>query len=80
MLRHVSADLMRPESVECHTSHPESPKTDCMAGDVRGVLEVITPLDVPFEATRSGLVDTMVLMLFMTLGGVVLLGFAMRRS
>jgi len=51
-----------------------------MAGDVRGVLEVITPLDVPFEATRSGLVDTMVLMLFMTLGGVVLLGFAMRRS
>jgi len=44
------------------------------------VLEVVTPLDVPLEATRSGLIDTMVLMLFMAAGGLTLLGLAMRRS
>lgn len=80
VLRYASADLMRPECVACHNSHPESPKTDWEVGDVRGVLEVVTPLDVPMEATRAGLVDTIVLMLLLTLGGVVLLGFAMRRS
>ncbi len=46
-------------------------------GDVRGVLEVITPLDVPRAATRSGLVDTAVLMLFMAAMGLLFLGLMM---
>ena len=80
VLRYASADLMRPECVECHNSHPDTPRADWKAGDVRGVLEVITPLDVPLEATRSGLVDTAVLMLLMASGGLILVGLAMRRS
>ena len=80
VLRYASADLMRRDCVDCHNTHPDTPKSDWSVGDVRGVLEVITPLDVPLEATRSGLVDTMVLMLLMAAGGLILLGFTMRKS
>ncbi len=80
VLRYATADLMRPECVACHNAHPETPKADWSDGDVRGVLEVIAPLDAPLAVTRSGLVDTMVLMLLMAAGGVILLGLAMRRS
>ena len=80
VLRYASADLMRGDCVECHNTHEDTPKSDWMVGDVRGVLEVITPLDVPLEATRAGLVDTMVLMLLMAAGGLILLGLAMRKS
>ena len=43
-LRYATADLMRPACVECHNSHPDSPKTDWQIGDVRGVLEIVRPL------------------------------------
>ena len=76
-LRYATADLMRPQCVGCHNSHPDSPKTDWEVGDVRGVLEVITPLDVPLAATRSGLVDTAFLMLFMAAIGLLFLGLMM---
>ena len=44
-LRYAVADLMRPDCVNCHNSHPDTPKNDWRVGDVRGVLEVIEPLD-----------------------------------
>ncbi len=80
VLRYATADLMRPECVECHNGHPDSPKSDWTVGELRGVLEVITPLDVPLQVTRSGLVDTVVLMLLLAAGGLILLGLTMRRS
>ncbi len=64
----------RPACVDCHNTHPDSPKVDWSVGDVRGVLEVITPLDAPLEATRSGLVDTAVLMLVLAGIGVAVFG------
>ena len=79
VLRYATADLMRPACVDCHNTHPETPKDDWEVGDVRGVLEVITPLDVPFAATRSGLVDTAVLMVIMVAIGLFLLGVMMNR-
>jgi hypothetical protein len=45
VLRYAVADRMRPACVKCHNSHPSSPKTDWKVGDVRGVLELIRPLD-----------------------------------
>ncbi len=44
-LRYAVADIMRPSCVGCHNSHPDTPKNDWQVGDVRGVLEVIEPLD-----------------------------------
>lgn len=45
-LRYGIADRMVSEGcVSCHNSHPESPKTDWKLGDVRGVIEVVVPVD-----------------------------------
>ena len=53
------ADRMRNQNcVDCHNSHPDSPKRDWKLGDIRGVLEVIRPLDQKFAATHSALVYT----------------------
>ena len=44
-MRYATADLMRPACVNCHNSHPDTPKSDWKVGDVRGVLEVTLPMD-----------------------------------
>jgi methyl-accepting chemotaxis protein len=54
-LRYATADVMRQACVECHNTHPESPKTDWREGDVRGVLEVSLPLEPIKAQQRSGL-------------------------
>ena len=56
VVRFATADLMVNETcVGCHNSHPDSPKTDWKLGDVRGVLEVIMPLDDGgFQALTAG--------------------------
>ncbi|MBI4854632.1 MAG: DUF3365 domain-containing protein [Acidobacteria bacterium] len=43
-LRYAVADVMKKSCVDCHNSHPESPKKDWKIGDVRGVLEVVVPV------------------------------------
>jgi diguanylate cyclase (GGDEF)-like protein/PAS domain S-box-containing protein len=58
VLRYATADIMRPECVSCHNSHPDSPKTDWKTGDVRGVLVVNLPLDVISAQTRDDLKRT----------------------
>jgi serine phosphatase RsbU (regulator of sigma subunit) len=70
-LRFAQADIMKPSCVGCHDTHPDSPKRDWKVGDVRGVLEVIQPLD-SFEAqTRHGLKGT-----FITMSGLSVVGLA----
>jgi len=49
--RYAVADVMRSSCVGCHNTHPESPKKDWKVGDVRGVVEVI----VPVEEVESGM-------------------------
>ena len=61
-LRYAVADRMRPACVNCHNSHPDTPKDDWRANDVRGVLEIITPMDSIIAHTRAGLRDTFLLM------------------
>jgi methyl-accepting chemotaxis protein len=50
-MRLATADVMGAGCVSCHNSHPESPKKDWKEGDVRGVVEVVMPVD----ATQAGL-------------------------
>ncbi|MBT7096425.1 hypothetical protein HN937_03560, partial [Candidatus Poribacteria bacterium] len=40
--------------VGCHNTHPESPKTDWAVGDLRGVVEVVTPVDEAEKALAAG--------------------------
>jgi serine/threonine protein kinase len=44
VLRYAQARVMLRPCVECHNSHPQSPRKDWQVGDVRGVLEIIRPL------------------------------------
>jgi signal transduction histidine kinase/CheY-like chemotaxis protein len=43
-LRYATADRMLPRCVDCHNTHPDSPKTDWKVGDIRGVLALQRPL------------------------------------
>ncbi|RHX96360.1 histidine kinase [Leptospira yasudae] len=49
-IRYALADRMQASCVQCHNTHPESPKKDWKVGDVRGVLEV----SIPVSKTESG--------------------------
>jgi hypothetical protein len=55
VLRYATARRMQPSCVACHNTHPDSPKTDWQVGDVRGVVEIIHPLNKDLERTRQGL-------------------------
>jgi tRNA A-37 threonylcarbamoyl transferase component Bud32 len=61
VLRYATARRMKESCVACHNTHPDSPKTDWKVGDVRGVLEIIRPLDNDEERTGQGLRGTFVL-------------------
>ena len=74
-LRYVVADRMEAGCVSCHNSHPDSPKKDWKLGDVRGVLEIIRPLDNIIAQTRTGLRDTFALMAI--IGTLALSGLAL---
>ena len=58
-LRYATADLMRTSCVECHNTHPESPKVDWAEGDVRGVLAIRIPLNDAIAHTNSELSETL---------------------
>jgi serine/threonine protein kinase len=45
VVRYAQARVMDRSCVDCHNTHPRSPRTDWQVGDVRGVLEIIRPLD-----------------------------------
>jgi PAS domain S-box-containing protein len=82
-LRYATADLMRPHCVDCHNTHPASPKTDWQTGDVRGVLEIIFPLDIAVAQTHQGLRGTVALMVTLSvlgLSGLALVIGRLRRS
>ena len=74
-LRYAVADRMEAGCVSCHNSHPDSPKTNWKLGDVRGVLEIIRPLDSIIAQTRAGLRETFALMA--TIGLLGLSGLAL---
>ncbi len=81
--RYATADIMHPSCVTCHNSHSQSPKTDWKAGDVRGVLEVILPMDLVKSHTRKGIFETIILMIaiiFIGLGILALVIGGLRKS
>jgi hypothetical protein len=61
VLRYATARTMKASCVACHNRHPDSPRHDWKVGDVRGVLEVIRPLDQDQARARTALRGTFVL-------------------
>jgi hypothetical protein len=62
VLRYAIARRMKASCIDCHNQHPDSTKTDWQVGDVRGVLEIIRPLDRDVARAREDLRETFVLM------------------
>ena len=75
-LRYATADLMRTECVNCHNTHPDTPKNDWRKGELRGVLEVVVPLEAVREDSRSGLWGTIGLLIGMGLVTLACLALA----
>jgi serine/threonine protein kinase len=55
VVRYAQARIMERSCVECHNTHPKSSKKDWQVGDVRGVLEIIRPLDKEEARVREAL-------------------------
>jgi serine/threonine protein kinase len=82
VVRYAQARVMQRSCVECHNTHPQSPRKDWQEGDVRGVLVIIRPLDK--DETRVGEALRLALLLSavvsgLLLGGSVLIVWAGRR-
>ncbi|WP_017220435.1 diguanylate cyclase domain-containing protein [Moritella dasanensis] len=45
VLRHAEAIFMEQSCVNCHNTHPNSPKKDWQVGDIRGAIDVTVPLN-----------------------------------
>ncbi len=73
VLRYAVADVMRPACVECHNTHPQSPKRDWQVGDLRGVLEVM----IPFQNLNQRVSDQLVniRLIYSLVGFLMLVGF-----
>lgn len=69
--RYAEADVLTPSCVNCHNTHPASPKTNWKVGDVRGILEITQPLDSITQKTRGGLKN-----LFLLLAGLSVLAIS----
>ncbi len=78
-LRYATADVMRPACVQCHNSHPDTPKNDWQAGDLRGVLEVDLPLEQVVAQTQEELKGTIAIFGTIALLGVIGIAFVTRR-
>lgn len=81
-LRYATADVMRAECVSCHNARLDSPKHDWKVGDVRGVLEIIRPLDSVVAQSRADLRDIFILfglLLALGLGALALVITRLRR-
>ncbi len=75
IMRYAVPDIMKPQCVECHNAHPQSPKTDWKVGDMRGVLEVIKPLDHAISLTKTNMEETFILIFTLSILGIALFYF-----
>jgi serine/threonine protein kinase len=72
VVRYAQARIMERSCVECHNTHPASQRRDWQEGDVRGVLEIIRPLDK--EEARVGAALRLALLLSAVVSGLLLGG------
>lgn len=70
-LRYAVADIMRAACIDCHNTHPDSPRSGWMIGDVRGVLEVTIPTGAFMSTLSADLNITIVIYAFLSLLGMV---------
>jgi signal transduction histidine kinase/CheY-like chemotaxis protein len=79
VLRYAQADRLSASCVGCHNTHPQTPRSDWVTGDFRGVIELTAPLAELNESVES-LIKKIFNLLFATSAvGVLLVWLAFRR-
>jgi len=66
--------------VTCHNTRPDSPKKDWKVGDVRGVLEVVIPIDNTLAANSAMMTKVEVVLGLLLAASVAVLVVLLRRS
>lgn len=80
VVRAAAADVMQAQGcVDCHNSHPDTPKDDWKLGDVRGVLEVSVPVSDTKAAFASSARTTGFSVAVGILAILLVVGFVMGR-
>ncbi len=74
-IRYAVADVLQPSCVECHNTHPDSPQKGWTVGDVRGVLEIITPVADFTQQARRRIKSTSITLVI--LFGLAVLGLTL---
>lgn len=77
--RYAEADPLTASCVNCHNTHPYSPKKDWKEGDVRGILEITQPLDIITQKTHGGLRNLFLLLVGLSVLGVSGLSLSISR-
>jgi serine/threonine protein kinase len=72
VVRYAQARVMKRTCVECHNTHPQTPRKDWQEGDVRGVLVIVRPLDK--DEARVGEALHLALLLSAVVSGLLLGG------
>lgn len=72
VVRYAQARIMQLSCVQCHGTHDQSPRKDWKVGDVRGVLEIIRPLDKDEERVSDAL--RLALLISAVVSGLLLSG------
>jgi signal transduction histidine kinase/ActR/RegA family two-component response regulator len=79
VMRFAKADRLSESCVACHNSHPQSPKSGWVTGDIRGVLELTAPL-AELNQSVDGLIKGIFNLMFATSAiGLTLVWLAFRR-
>jgi serine/threonine protein kinase len=72
VVRYAQPRVMERSCVDCHSTHDQSPRKDWKVGDVRGILEIIRPLDK--DEARVGEALRLALLLSAVASGLLLMG------
>src|SRR4029077_5403456 len=72
VVRYAQARVMNRTCVECHNTHPQSPRKDWREGEVRGALVIIRPLGK--DEARVGEALRLALLLSAVVSGLLLGG------
>jgi hypothetical protein len=80
VLRYAVPRIMEASCVQCHNTDPDSPKKDWKVGDVRGVLEIVRPLDQDVARIHEGLSGTLAIVAGIVSVLMLLSGMAIVRS
>ncbi len=80
VVRYAVADRLEPECVDCHNTHPSSPKKDWKIGDVRGVLEVSHPVSAATTILQQDLRKTVFVLVGVGITALAILALAAVRQ